>query len=505
MTGVIRPRSAWEAVDFGLALTRGWARPVWAAWLAAVAPVWWAVYGGLTAWLGPWIALLALWWLRPLFSRLPLHVLSRALFGEVTPVRGVLRAAPRLWVRKAAGDLTVRRIDLARSFAAPVDQLEGLRGGERRRRLATLRQDRHGTAIVLTGVSMLMELCLFLAALILLPSLTPEGFGIDWAAHWTRLFEGGAAPWFLALFGACAFVAFSIVEPFYVGGGFGLYLDRRTHLEGWDVELAFRRLARRLDEGGGRRGGGRVAAMVAAAALGGLLGGLPAGGGAQAAEAPAAEAATPSPDAPDDPAAVARRILAGPDFSTRERIETWQLREDLFPDDADETARRPPELPIGGLATFAEVLLWTVAIGLLALLAVWVARQAGPWSRGRRGRDGEPAPAVLFGLDLSPESLPDDVPAAARELFAAGRATEALGLLYRGALARLARRREVAASWTEEECVRHLAGQLDAGGAAWFRRLAVTWQAAAYAHRTPDAAAFAGLCGDWGRHLEAAR
>ncbi|HEX6203229.1 MAG TPA: hypothetical protein VF100_09520, partial [Thermoanaerobaculia bacterium] len=481
-------------------------------------PLWWAIYGGLTAWLGPWIALVALWWLRPLFSRVPLHVLSRALFGEVPPARAVLRTVPRQWARKAAGDLTVRRIDPARSFDAPVDQLEGLGGRERRRRLAALRQDRHGTAMALTAVSALMELCLFVAALALLPSLTPEGLGIDWAAHWTSLFRGEAAPWYLALFGACAFVAFSVIEPFYVGGGFGLYLDRRTHLEGWDVELAFRRLARRLGPGGARRGGGRAAAMLAAVALGGML----AAGDARAAEPAApgtanarpAEAAEPpgaaggpdaaTPEPPADPAEVARRILAGPDFSTRRKVETWQLRDELFDDAGPDAPPRSLGLAVGGFAAFAEVLLWAVAIGLLVLLVAWVVRQAGPWSRGRRSQAGEPPPAVLFGLDLTPESLPDDVPAAARRMFAAGRATEALGLLYRGALARLARRREVAASWTEEECVRHLADQLDAGGAAWFRRLAVTWQAAAYAHRPPDADAFAGLCGDWGRHLEAA-
>src|SRR5690606_23002780 len=35
-------------------------------------------------------------------------------------------------------------------------------------------------------------------------------------------------------------------EPIYVASGFSLYLNRRTILEGWDIELAFRRLRTRL-------------------------------------------------------------------------------------------------------------------------------------------------------------------------------------------------------------------------------------------------------------------
>src|SRR6185369_9811324 len=35
------------------------------------------------------------------------------------------------------------------------------------------------------------------------------------------------------------------LEPFYVAAGFGLYLNRRTLLEGWDIEVALRRIAER--------------------------------------------------------------------------------------------------------------------------------------------------------------------------------------------------------------------------------------------------------------------
>jgi hypothetical protein len=40
-------------------------------------------------------------------------------------------------------------------------------------------------------------------------------------------------------------VALSLIEPLYVASGFTLYLNRRTELEGWDIEIAFRQLAAR--------------------------------------------------------------------------------------------------------------------------------------------------------------------------------------------------------------------------------------------------------------------
>ncbi|HUO86408.1 MAG TPA: DUF4129 domain-containing protein [Thermoanaerobaculia bacterium] len=508
MTAVIRPRGQWEAVDFGITLARHWRRPLWAAWLATVAPLWWLVYGVLTATAGPWIALLVLWWLRPLFSRVPLLVLSRALFGEVVSARAAVGEVPRLWLRNLVADLTLRRVDLARSFHLPVYQLEGLAGRTRRRRLAVLRQDRHAAAAGLTAVAMLIEASLFLAALALVAQLVPAGFAIDWWSHLASLFAGEAAGWFLTLIGFCAFVALSLAEPFYVAGGFGLYLDRRIHLEGWDVELAFRRLARRL---AGER---RVAALLVALLL--------AAGAASAAETPSetvsgqksraafdkppSAAATPPAAAPRDPALVIGEVLSDPAFATRRQVEGWQLKKDLLArlDGLEDRQRKPLTLPVGLLARLGEIALWTLAIVLLAALVVGVARHAR-LAAGPRRRHARAPGELRFGFDPTAESLPADPVAVAGELFAAGRATEALGLLYRSALARLAHHREVAASWTEEECVRRLADQLEGDGAGWFRRLAVAWQAAAYGHREPDAEAFAELSGGWRRQFEPGR
>jgi len=79
-TVVIRPRSPSEAVDLGYRLARAWWRPIYAVWFTMVAPVWALAYA--VGYRKPWIAAIVLWWLRPLFDRAVLHVVSHAVFGD---------------------------------------------------------------------------------------------------------------------------------------------------------------------------------------------------------------------------------------------------------------------------------------------------------------------------------------------------------------------------------------------------------------------------------------
>ena len=88
----LRPRSPWEAGELGIALVRANAATLWRAWLIATLPVF--ALCNLVAWqldLLPWAAL-AMWWLKPVFDRIPLFVLSRAVFGAAPTVRETLAA-----------------------------------------------------------------------------------------------------------------------------------------------------------------------------------------------------------------------------------------------------------------------------------------------------------------------------------------------------------------------------------------------------------------------------
>ena len=60
------------------------------------------------------------------------------------------------------------------------------------------------------------------------------------------------------------YIAQSALHPWFVGAGFGLYINCRTQLEAWDIEVAFRRIVQ-------RRAGSVAAAMLALIAGGASL------------------------------------------------------------------------------------------------------------------------------------------------------------------------------------------------------------------------------------------
>lgn len=490
VAAVIRPRSSWEAADFGYAMVRRWWRGVYAAWMATTLPLWAAIYVAL--WDHPILALLLLWWLRPLFDRVPLFVLSRALFGATPRLAEVLRVAPRLLAGRAFAALVLHRLDPARSFALPILQLEGLTGAARRRRSAALRQGESEAPVLLTLACLGMELLMLPALFALAALLVPPNFAVPWGEMTGAFFTDRAPAGFQVLVGAVFFLAFSVVEPFYVGAGFALYLNRRTLTEGWDVDLAFRRLARRL-EGLRRRAAGAAAMLVVAWAVGAAA--------AQGAGAP------PAPPSGSDPAEAAARVLASPELGGQETVTRWRFRylDELrrWLENRDDRADRAPAVPWAVLvARGLEVFLWALLGIAVVALALLVVRRTGfgfAGSPAAAAAGGEPA--ALFGLDLATASLPDDVPAAALGLWEEGRGAEALALLYRGALAVLAREVEISPSWTEQECLRHLARHLPREGERFLGTLAAAWLRAGYAHRLPSGDEVRALAAGWREHF----
>lgn len=479
----IRPRAPWEAVDLGFRMVRAWWRPMLGPWLVVAVPVWSLAF--LLLHRRPYLALVVVWWLRPLLDRVPLFVLSRAVFGAPPALRETVRALPRLLRGHPFDALVLRRLDPARSFRLPVWQLEGVSGTRRRERARVLDREGRREAGLLTFACILMESCLLLGLLGLVALMAPaRGFGDVIEAIGGGLY--GASPGGLALLAAAAFVAHALVEPCYVAAGFSLYLRARTRLEGWDVELGLRRLAARV----GRLRGAAVLALLALGYL--LAGGLPAL--AQAEPAPPALAR--------DPGLVVQEVLEHPDFATRREVTSWRVRDwaaDL----------RPPSLlpPAGAFPGLGRILAVSAAVLLLVFVVWQVALQLrrSDWRPvPGAGGYGRPAlPETVEGRDPDREPLPGDVAGAAWELWTRGRGVEALGLLYRGALDRLVRHGVVAVdgSWTEGEVLRAVDRRLTPDGRRYMRDLTGTWTSAAYGHRLPGEERVRALCDAWGRHL----
>lgn len=237
----LRRRRMFEAADLGVRLVQADARSVW--W--TIAPVWAAMtaFCALTATLwapAPW---LALFWLKPWFDRSILFVLARSAFREPTRPADLLAAGRSVWWRDVVSTLTIRRLSPWRAYVQPARQLEGQRGPAQRARLHQLLNNHQGTALAVQGAFATAESCISVG-LAVLPAFFLSGVddGSSWFDDLFQVFGGDDADdvgtgW-LAF--ACYAGTVLFLEPFFVGAGFGMYLNRRVELEAWDIEQEFR-------------------------------------------------------------------------------------------------------------------------------------------------------------------------------------------------------------------------------------------------------------------------
>ena len=243
---VLRPRAAREAIDLGAAMLRANAAAVWSAWFAFTLPVF-VLCNALGVLLGlPWLGLIVMWWLKPLFDRVPLYVLSRAVF-ERTPVWREALHGQRQWGwRSTLAALSWLRVDSNRALRLPLDLLEGAPRKQRMARWKVLRRRIVADTSLLTYGCLQFELVLFLSVWLLALLLIPNEWRPLSLAEFFRHDVRDASTTWILLGAAVAYLAMSAIEPLYVACGFALYLNRRTQLEAWDIDLAFRRMRARL-------------------------------------------------------------------------------------------------------------------------------------------------------------------------------------------------------------------------------------------------------------------
>jgi hypothetical protein len=239
VTVQVRPRGRLESCDLGFAMVRENWREIGRAWAVTVIPL--MLLANVLAWWWPAAAFFAVWWLKPLYDRIALWVLSRRVFGASAGIDELRRDLPTLLFRtQLFRDLTYRRINVQRSFDLPVTQLERQTGAARRARLRSLRRQTIYTAQGLTIACAQFETVLYWSWLGIMFIMVPQDVDIDLESF---IWGTGMPLWFDFLKNALWSITICIVEPFYVGAGFALYLNRRTWLEGWDLEIAFRRMA----------------------------------------------------------------------------------------------------------------------------------------------------------------------------------------------------------------------------------------------------------------------
>jgi hypothetical protein len=255
---------------------------------------------------------------------------------------------------------------------------------------------------------------------------------------------------------------------------------------------------------------------VARAVLLGALawGGVAAAWGQDIAPEPASAAASPfaAASAAVDPRAkrieaAVRKLSIDPLLSGKHKIHTLRWK------DSDEPEKNTPRDPsvfawLAALAGFlndtSRFLLWGAVAVLVALLLV-SARHLVQLRGFRRNAAAASAVSHVRDLDVRPESLPDDVGAAAWALWQAGQVQAALSLLYRGALSRLIHRFRVpiTASATEGECLDLARGRLDPVALRYVTQVVRAWEASIYGGRSLSSAMGEALCSGFAQRLDA--
>lgn len=532
-TVAIRPRTAWEAIDLGVLLAQRHRALLMTSWAIVTLPIFALLT--LLLWDYPSVAVLIFWWLKPAYERLPLLILSQALFGSTPSLRQALKSFPAALKPQLIASLTWRRLSLSRSFYQPVQQLEGLDGLLRAQRLTVLGRKDSRPARLLTALGSTLEMTFWIGLMVLFYTMLPPQIEADWS--WRSLLDiEGEWNWLEHLTNGFYALVLIVWGPVYVSCGFALYLNRRTALEAWDIELGFRKLRQ------------RVLGSAMALLLGGVLAltllpssvmAEPAPNPWMADQSKADEIPSESGNScplppldnpqkdeevapPDSPRLLNQpltsqasqnaihAVLEQPPFKNPKPVSGWRIAQPKHDARHDAKSAETPNwlarLVVGTLnvgktlSTVFGVLLWT----LVGITVVWVIWRYRAWFATFVGKSPPKAaaqqdiPHQLFGLQVRAETLPVDVADAAEKLWQQS-PREALSLLYRALLSRLLTeyRLPLKSADTEGQILARIAELKQPSLDDFSHELTRHWQNLAYGHQVPPDQARQTLCAGW--------
>lgn len=504
VTAELRPRNPWEATDFGARMIRRDAAAIYKVWFAITLPM--LALTILAMLYTPYAAFATFlyWWLEPLTDGPILDIIAHRLFGQPANVKSSLRSTFAFAKRNRIFLLSPYRLHFARSTAMPVTQLEGLKGKARssRAKILNRRIMNYGTGV--TVAYQHLFLALYFGLMLLIYFLIPEQYQDTLGEAWFEISWGGGESMAPVVTLLLFYAAQSALHPWFVGAGFGLYINCRTELEAWDIEIAFRRMVQ-------RRQGLATAALLLICILSTPFLVQP----ATAQEEPANDVAVETDPgfagfwSEEEIRPALDVVLQSEALNQWEKSERWQKIDKATVDEDGF------ELGSGWaqffnavalfLATLVEFGLWLGLAGLLLLL--FATRQHWlPYLNLDFATTVPRQRVFLAGGEVTAASLPDDVPGEAMRRWREGRHREALSLLYRGAVFAAVRRYGVRLpqSATEGDCIDAVSKQTAASHADYFRSVVAAWMWCAYASHKPDEPAVKTLCDQWSEHYGSA-
>ncbi len=504
-TAVIRPRGGWEAIDLGIRMVQRDFRPLGKRWVISTLP--WYV---LTVYVGSLLGdisygILMFWWLKPAFDRVLLDYLSQRLFSGHVEDPGPFD----LWFRlpfsaSAWRQLTYLRFSLVRSFSLPVYQLEGGQDSSSER-IRTLISRDYGVSAWLTVVFYGLNTLVLIVVISQLASwLHPSPIILQDADLWDTMFNTeelftGTLFWLHLIF---FYVLTGVFELFFVGAGFAMYLNRRTHLEAWDIELSFRRLAQRLNQG-------TAGAVLAACLLALTLTTEPVI--AQSTESdpsinPISDTAAPSvsgaagslPPA-EEARSIVTEIYSADEFGEQISGRKWRAKatDDDEPDELDSNLLGQ----VGPfVAVLASIIKYLVIAAVIILIALWLLRERMRLLALKKRANKPAQESDVQSIEEDTEFIPDaDVPDVVSGLWASGKYRESLSYLYRSALSYLTTRHQLVIGdhATEEDCLQLVRANASDQVSVYFSDITRQWRLLAYGNRQPADDTVADLCSRW--------
>lgn len=472
---ILRPRNSWEAMDLGFQMARRWFAPLWLLWMATALPVFVIVHLIFPDSLV--LAVFIAWWLKPLYEPLLTEWLGRALFNEKTSVRDQLKRAWPVLRKGLIGNLTWRRFFPSRSFFLCVQQLEGLSGNRYSKRMNVLSNTNPNSGW-LTILMVHMEAVLAISIHLLIVMMLPQTVDIDITS-----LEYLESSLFYAWFGNIVYLLVaSLIAPFYVAAGFSLYINSRTELEAWDIEIAFRQMAAKKEQ---RTRGGALSKAASLILL--------------------AVVSVASLGSPNDTLALEREeartnikeVLAHKDFGEKKTVSRWELIKDDKNDELD------MDFSLSGLEWLGTILK-IVGLGLIILIAGFlilkIVENIGDSSLYRKQKTEKARPTHrLLESEEDDEPIPENPVEAVMRLCEQGELRKAMSLLYRATLLHYITRQQIdiPESATEGECLVLVREYRPTEESGYFQQLTRNWQWLAYAGEPLPSARIQELCKQW--------
>lgn len=483
----LRPRNGYAALDVGTRMVQQHWRQLYTFSILTSLPL----FLILMVWMpiNPlWIAFI-IWWLKPLWERPLLLILSQEVFHNSLTFKEVWQAIPKLISKQLIQSLTLRRFSPTRSFDAPVMQLENLSGSARRARLYALHSKSPGSISMLTLVLVHVEAFILLGTMTFVVFFLPEN-SVDFDYVYQSFIEDTGVSPLQILYAIAWYIAMVVIAPFYVAGGFCSYLNQRSLLEAWDLELIFKQLAKKHQPKKFRYDGIIVSILFFLIMLSPSL------------PIDAAESVDAFEQEKIRTKQQINNILHSSDFKRIQMEVEFLPHKEYQQEQEKEEDISKEDLNPSGIKALGEVLAWSVIIlvvlYLLFKLPTIIEYLSNTFSTKEATIESKIIPDTLFGLDLKQESLPDDVAQEALQLWNENHHREALGLLFRASLSKLIHDYNCPFEdgYTELECykvVEHQRPHL----ADYFLTLTTSWRQLAYGHQIPQQEAFIYLVEHW--------